>query len=81
MSLIGQVFNKALSKSISVYIAESGDSFKRLTGAIGQDVKEAALAKVKEGSRTALCLRTMICSKWSGNYHVRNYFNLSPPSY
>ncbi|KAF2786081.1 hypothetical protein K505DRAFT_368534 [Melanomma pulvis-pyrius CBS 109.77] len=48
MSLIGQVFNKALSKSISVYITESGDGFKRLTGAIGQDVKEAALAKVKE---------------------------------
>ncbi|KAF2672886.1 hypothetical protein BT63DRAFT_450912 [Microthyrium microscopicum] len=48
MSLISQVFNKALSKSISVYITESGDSFKRLTSAIGQDVKEAALAKVKE---------------------------------
>ncbi|KAI9756596.1 MAG: hypothetical protein M4579_003774 [Chaenotheca gracillima] len=48
MSLIGQVFNKALSKSISVYITESGDGFKRLTGAIGQDVKEAALVKVKE---------------------------------
>ncbi|KAF2260206.1 hypothetical protein CC78DRAFT_547690 [Lojkania enalia] len=50
MSLIGQVFNKALSKSISVYIAESGDGFKRLTGAIGQDVKEAAFAKVKESN-------------------------------
>lgn len=48
MSLIGQVFNKTLSKTISVYIAESGEGFKRLTGAIGQDVKEAALAKVKE---------------------------------
>ncbi|KAM3086168.1 hypothetical protein ACMFMF_000124 [Clarireedia jacksonii] len=48
MSLIGQIFNKALSKNISVYISESGDSFKRLTGANGQDVKQMALSKVKE---------------------------------
>ncbi len=48
MSLIGQVFNKALSKSISVYISESGEGFRRLTGTIGEDIGAAALAKVKE---------------------------------
>jgi len=48
MPYIGKVFNKATSKSIDVLISESGDGFKRLTGAISQDAKNAALAKVKE---------------------------------
>lgn len=48
MSLIGQVFNKALQKNISVYISESGEGYKRLTGAIGATVKSAALSKVRE---------------------------------
>ncbi|KAL1882885.1 hypothetical protein Daus18300_000523 [Diaporthe australafricana] len=40
MSLIGQVFNKALQKNISVYISESGEGYKRLTSAIdGAKVK------------------------------------------
>ncbi|KAH7388829.1 hypothetical protein BKA66DRAFT_569143 [Pyrenochaeta sp. MPI-SDFR-AT-0127] len=30
MSLIDQVFNKALSKNISVYLSEPGDEFKRI---------------------------------------------------
>lgn len=47
MSLIGQVFNKALSKNISVYFSESGDGFKRIPGAIDQALKAAALQKVK----------------------------------
>ncbi|PSN63616.1 hypothetical protein BS50DRAFT_678881 [Corynespora cassiicola Philippines] len=42
------VFNKATSKSIDDLISDSGEGFKRLTGAIGQDVKNAAFAKVKE---------------------------------
>ncbi|OCL03993.1 hypothetical protein AOQ84DRAFT_417442, partial [Glonium stellatum] len=42
------VFNKALNKNISVYLSESGDGYKRLTGAIGAGVKSAALSKVKE---------------------------------
>lgn len=48
MSLIGQVFNKALQKNISVYIAESGEGYRRLTGSIGSGVQILALSKVKE---------------------------------
>jgi hypothetical protein len=47
MSLMGQVFNKALSKNISVYLSESGDRFKRIPGGIDQALKAAALQKVK----------------------------------
>lgn len=47
MSLISQVFNKALSKNISIYLSKSGDGFKRIPGAIDQAVKAAALQKVK----------------------------------
>ncbi|PYH46600.1 uncharacterized protein BP01DRAFT_18024 [Aspergillus saccharolyticus JOP 1030-1] len=48
MSLfIGNVFNKALQKAIPVYIAESGEGYKRLTGVIAESVKNAALAKIK----------------------------------
>jgi hypothetical protein len=48
MSLIGQVFNRAVSKNISVYISESGDGYMRLTGAISQRLKNRALAVVKD---------------------------------
>ena len=48
MPLIGQVFNKALKKNISVYLSESGDGYKRLSGVIGAGVKSAALSKVKD---------------------------------
>ncbi|KAF2452534.1 hypothetical protein BDY21DRAFT_260342, partial [Lineolata rhizophorae] len=41
-------FNSAASKTIDVVISESGPGFKRLTGAISQDIKDAALAKAKE---------------------------------
>ncbi|KAF4770775.1 hypothetical protein HAV15_012832 [Penicillium sp. str.  len=47
MSLIGQVFNKILNKSIPVYIANSGNGYIRYPALIDQAVKEAALAKVK----------------------------------
>ncbi|OJD12622.1 hypothetical protein ACJ73_09320 [Blastomyces percursus] len=46
-TLLGYVFNKALSKSIPVYITESGPSFKRLTGAIDTQVRNLALSKIK----------------------------------
>lgn len=46
-TLLGYVFNKTLSKSIPVYIAESGTGFKRLTGAIDTQVKNLALSKTK----------------------------------
>lgn len=48
MSRIGQVFNKVLQKNIPVFLAESGEGYKRLTGVLGEDVKQAALAKIKE---------------------------------
>ncbi len=48
MSYVGKVFNKATSRSIDVLISESGEGFKRLTGPISQEVKDAAFAKVKE---------------------------------
>lgn len=48
MSLIGHVFNKALQKNIPVYIAESGPGFIRITSAICQNVKDSALALLKE---------------------------------
>lgn len=47
MSRIGQVFNKVLQKDIPVFLTESGEGYKRLTGIIGEDVKQAALAKIK----------------------------------
>ena len=48
MSFIGQIFNKALRKNISVYISESGEGFKRITDAISTEVKSTALSKVKD---------------------------------
>ena len=48
MSLIGRVSNKALGKNISVYISESGEGFKRVTGAISTKVKETAFSIVKD---------------------------------
>jgi hypothetical protein len=48
MSLIGKVFNRDLRKDIPLYIAEYGDGYKRLVGAISQDAKDAALQKIKE---------------------------------
>jgi hypothetical protein len=48
MSFIGYAFNKVLQRNIPVYISESGPGFKRFTGIISQNVKSAALAKVKE---------------------------------
>ncbi|KAH6712737.1 hypothetical protein BKA61DRAFT_607694 [Leptodontidium sp. MPI-SDFR-AT-0119] len=48
MSLIGHVFNRALSKNIAVYVSESGEGFRRPAGAINHDVKDAALAKVND---------------------------------
>lgn len=47
MSLIGQVFNRVLQKHIPVYISESGEGFIRITSAISQNVKDAALTKIK----------------------------------
>ena len=47
MSYIGSVFNKALGKSIKVYLSNEGAGFRRLTGAIQQEAKDAALEKTK----------------------------------
>ncbi|EEH20706.2 hypothetical protein PABG_02937 [Paracoccidioides brasiliensis Pb03] len=47
-SLLDYVFNKALSKSIPVYITESGSGFKRLTGATDTQVRRnLALSETK----------------------------------
>ena len=48
MSLIGQIFNKALQKSIPVYIATVGNGYIRITSAISEEVKEAALSTIKQ---------------------------------
>lgn len=39
---------RIVRKNISVYISDSGHGFRRLSGAIGQEIKDAALLKVKE---------------------------------
>jgi hypothetical protein len=48
MRPLGKVYNKATAKYIDVFISETGAGFMRLTGAISQDVKDAAFALVKE---------------------------------
>ncbi|KAH8714084.1 hypothetical protein GQ44DRAFT_776087 [Phaeosphaeriaceae sp. PMI808] len=45
MSLIGQVFNKALSKNISVYLSESGDGFKPALQKVKCSFESGALFK------------------------------------
>ncbi|KAK2764425.1 hypothetical protein FQN54_009119 [Arachnomyces sp. PD_36] len=47
MSRIGYVFNKVLQKNIPVVLVESGEGYKRLTGVIGEEIKQAALAKIR----------------------------------
>lgn len=48
MAFIGYAFNGYLNKNMAVYLSETGDGYKRLTGAIGDSVKSAAFAKVEE---------------------------------
>ncbi|MCJ1223415.1 hypothetical protein MMC12_000056 [Toensbergia leucococca] len=45
MSLLGSVFNKALGRSINVYLAKEGSGYIRLTDVIDDAVKRAALNK------------------------------------
>ena len=47
MPYLGKVFNKALAKEISVYHSDTGSSFKRFDAGTSQNLKEAALAKIK----------------------------------
>lgn len=47
MFLLGTVWNKVLSKSINVYLAESGSGSRRLPEAIDQAAKDAVLARLK----------------------------------
>ncbi|KAK2802403.1 hypothetical protein FQN50_007401 [Emmonsiellopsis sp. PD_5] len=46
-TLLGYVFNKALSKNIPVYFADSAPGFKRLPGVIDSQVGNLTLAKTK----------------------------------
>lgn len=47
MSSLGQVWNRALGRYINVELSTSGPGWARLSGAISQKYKDAALAKVK----------------------------------
>lgn len=48
---LGKALNNATPESIGVLTSDSSSNFMRLTGAISQDVKSAALAYVRNASR------------------------------
>ncbi|PGH05476.1 hypothetical protein AJ79_06783 [Helicocarpus griseus UAMH5409] len=52
-TFLGYVFNKTLSKSIPVYIAESGPGFKRLTGPIDTQITIFNMSHGSDGDPNA----------------------------